>query len=116
MPRTDRHRPAVNFIIKSRIVRRAFFSATLFGEPAWDILLALYAGALDDECSAAKQLSKVSDATSSEVDRWMSALEREGLVNQAGARDGLETFGLSEKGWLAMDSYFEKLSSGIKGE
>jgi DNA-binding MarR family transcriptional regulator len=106
----------VNFIIKSRIVRRTFFSATLFGEPAWDILLALYAGALDDERITAKQLGKASDATSSAVERWMSALEREGLVNRASGAVDLETFGLSEKGWLAMDSYFEKLSPGTKSE
>lgn len=114
MPPTDRRRRAVRFIIHSRTVRRTFFSSRLFGEPAWDLLLTLYADALDRKQTTITQLSEISDSGFSTTERWIKALEQEGLVIPATlAPDGSDAFTLSERGWFAMDSYFENMSSGM---
>ena len=114
MPLSDRRRRAVRFIIRSRTVRKKFFPAKLFGEPAWDMLLTLYATALDEEAITAEQLCEASGAGPLTVGRWIEALERGGLLIRGEVPpNGSGTFTLSEKGWFAMDSYFENMSSGM---
>ena len=114
MSRRDRRRRAVHFIIKSRTVRKTFFPAKLFGEPAWDLLLTLYATALDEGAITAAQLCEASGAGLLTVGRWIEVLEGEGLVIRNKVRTvGMDSFTLSEKGWFAMDSYFENMSSGM---
>jgi hypothetical protein len=78
------------------------------------MLLTLYATALDEEAITATQLCEVSGAGLLTVGRWIEALEREGLLIRSGVpTTGSGTFTLSEKGWFAMDSYFENMSSGM---
>jgi DNA-binding PadR family transcriptional regulator len=78
------------------------------------MLLTLYADALDSKQTTITELIKVSDSGSSTIERWIKALEQEGLVMPAEvASDGSDSFTLSEKGWFAMDAYFENMSSGM---
>lgn len=68
-----------------RRARDRVLSSALVGEPAWDILLALYSehsGKL-----SATSLANSFDAPASTVQRWVRALESEGLVHCQSACD-----------------------------
>lgn len=109
MPDAHRRQRAVNFIIQSRADRKKFFPGKLFAEPAWDMLLTLYSAATERKATTISGLVQAAGVEESSVERWLMALEKEGLVTRGNKR-GIT---LSERGWLAMDSYFENLSSGM---
>lgn len=112
MPGPTSRQRAVNFIIKSRTDRQKFFPSTLFSEPAWDMLLKLYAASLEQRIISVSKLAKAAGVELSTAARWVKALEKQGLVSGRSARGG-QFITLSESGWLAMDSYFENMSSGM---
>jgi DNA-binding MarR family transcriptional regulator len=66
-------------IIANRTLRRQLFPTTIFGEPAWDILLVLYSQSTGTDKSVAT-LSKLTDAPLSTIIRWVKYLEDAGLV------------------------------------
>lgn len=105
MPDRNSRRAAVNFIIKSRADRKKYFSGRLLAEAAWDMLLALYAASLDEQEVPIIALARCANASELAVTRWVDALLDEGLVIRS-ARG----VSLSEKGWFAMDSYFEGIA------
>lgn len=107
----NRRRRAVRFIIKSRTDRKKFLPQTLFSEPAWDMLLKLYAAAIEQESVSIASLAKSANVELSTAARWVSALEMQSLILR-GKDEGDQVASLSEQGWLAMDSYFENMSSG----
>jgi DNA-binding MarR family transcriptional regulator len=94
----------------SRARRLRFFSVGMFGEPAWDMLLVLYAteqASLRHTVSSLVHLALVPSTT---VLRWLDYLEREGLVarrsNSADWRDYyLE---ITDKAREALDAYFSE--------
>jgi hypothetical protein len=110
MPDPKRRKRAASFIIKSRTDRKKFFPAALFSEPAWDMLLKLYAAAVDRRPVTLHDLATAANVQLSTAERWVAALDKEHLVTRL-VKDG-DAVSLSEKGWLAMDSYFENMSSG----
>ena len=70
---------AARSIVEMQALRRQFFPAAMFGEPAWDILLALYlASARADR--TVDRLAQHSGAPLSTAIRWLNYLEAEGLV------------------------------------
>lgn len=107
----NRRRRAVRFIIKSRTDRKKFLPQTLFSEPAWDMLLKLYAAAIEQESVSIASLAKSANVELSTAARWVSALEVQRLILR-GKDEGAQVVSLSGQGWLAMDSYFENMSSG----
>jgi hypothetical protein len=111
MPDPERRKRAVSFIIKSRTDRKKFFPAALFSEPAWDMLLKLYAAAVDRRPVTLDDLAKAANVQLSTAERWVAALDKEHLVTGRPVKGG-DAVSLSAKGWLAMDSYFENMSSG----
>lgn len=114
MPNTNPRARAAHFIIRSRADRKMYFAPQLFSDPAWDMLLSLYAAALEQKALTVSRLSEAAGVGLSTVQRWLRALEGQGMIVRATAGDSdEEVIGLSEKGWLAADSYFENLSSGM---
>jgi DNA-binding MarR family transcriptional regulator len=109
MPDAYRRQRAVSFIIRSRADRKRFFSTKLFADPAWDILLQLYCTATERHGLALSDLAAAVDLQPPTAERWLEALEKEGLVQ----RCDRQLIRLSDSGWFAMDSYFENLSSGM---
>lgn len=97
---------------KARRARASFFSEELFADPAWDILLELYA------CELAQRrvpLSKLSDAAAvptTTLNRWLQKLEQDGLV--ARGSDPLHArrvwVKLTGSGASAMRRYFAAVS------
>ena len=111
MPDPKRRKRAASFIIKSRTDRKKYFPAALFSEPAWDMLLKLYAAAVDRRSVPLHDLAKAANVQLSTAERWVAALDKEHLVTRRTMKGG-DAVALSEKGWFAMDSYFENMSSG----
>lgn len=99
--------------IKARSNRSKFFKASLFSDPAWDILLELFAAEQE-----ARRVNISSAGLAAEIPlttalRWINALEREGLVERvADPTDARRTFlSLTESGLRAMTLYFQSCSS-----
>jgi len=93
-------------VIANRRRRKDIFGATMFGEPAWDMLLWLYAleGSARQSLSG---LSELSGATKTTALRWIDYLEQEQLVRrQVHPTDRRAAFvHLTEKGTAAVELY-----------
>jgi len=92
-----------------RIRDRVFADKTLFGEPAWDLLLDLMASEM-----AGRKLSVTSACIGACVPsttalRWLTLLEERGLVlRENDTRDGRRAFvRISPDGFRKMVSYFD---------
>jgi DNA-binding MarR family transcriptional regulator len=104
----------VHFILSARCKRRKYLGERLFAEPAWDILLHLYAAELEDEQSLSLEgLAGVVQIPASTVLRWVHALEADGLIaSNALPADPSQTFvNLSETGRAALGSYFRDIAA-----
>ena len=65
-------------IMEMRRRRSAVFGEGLFSDPAWDILLELFAAELDGRSLGLSDLAHI--APRSTLARWLTALEERGLV------------------------------------
>jgi len=102
----------VHSAVRARALRFDFFKRDLFPEPAWEMLLHLYAKELERQRVSASNLCLASGVPASTALRWINRLEREGLINRRrdpldGRRRWIE---LSKTGAAAMNGYFEALS------
>jgi DNA-binding MarR family transcriptional regulator len=94
--------------MRKRARRRSFFKASLFSDPAWDILLELFAA---DEEGRAVSISAAGRAAAIPLTtaiRWINVLQQEGLIQREddpfhGRRSYLL---LTEAGLRAMREYF----------
>lgn len=69
-------------LLNSRRIRKQYFHRDIFGEPAWEILLALY---VTEEAGARLTMSKLAErieAPLTTVIRWVKALEEQSLVGR----------------------------------
>lgn len=67
-------------IIACRRGRDAALGRRLFSDPAWDLLLELYAAGLGNRRMTVSDLAKVIDLPQSTTARWIGALVEHGLV------------------------------------
>lgn len=96
-------------IIDARHERLNLLPAEMFGEPAWDMLLELYARGEGSRASVA-ELVQVSDAPPSTALRWIDFLEKERLIAKEVERTSQPRL-LTSKARRALDSLFCKLLS-----
>lgn len=98
----------VRLLIDRQNRRTAYFEPDYFGEPAWIMLLELYAAQLDMLRVTVTNLCHVSGAPSTTALRWIARLERDGLVlKQSDPLDARRLFvSLSERGSVAMERFF----------
>jgi DNA-binding MarR family transcriptional regulator len=73
----------VSSVLESRRRRQDFFSAELFADAAWDILLRLFLAQLDGRKIGAADLQYSSAIPKSTTKRWIDKLERDGWVRRA---------------------------------
>lgn len=95
--------------IEARAARGKLFQASLFADPAWDILLELFAAEL--ECRRVK-ISSAGGAAAVPLTtalRWISTLRQQGLVERTDdSTDARRSFlNLTEQGSALMSTYFE---------
>jgi len=63
--------------------RARFFGPDLFGEPAWDMLLALYVTEPMGPRNTIGRLVKYADLSATTAIRWINALEEGGLITRS---------------------------------
>lgn len=102
-------RQHLHSFLSARHKRRRYFGERLFAEPAWDILLHLYAAELEArEGLPVSALVDAAQVPASAALRWVHALEAEGLVawKTLQADPCQAPVNLSKAGRMALDSYF----------
>lgn len=67
----------------NRRQRSRFFSADLFGEPAWDLLLDLFIARLEGKMITVTSACIAADVPVSTALRWIGVLEAQGLVERS---------------------------------
>jgi DNA-binding MarR family transcriptional regulator len=102
---------AIRQSLQARAQRGRFFNARLFSDPAWDILLELYAASLAQRRLSVSRLAERTQVPLTTVLRWISVLEKEGAVERKPDQlDARRVFILlSEQGTSAMAAYFDEL-------
>lgn len=92
-------------------MRSRFLNAELFKDPAWDMLLQLYADSISGQRSSVTSLCIASGSPSTTALRWLNTLISEGLViRRPDPLDARRVFvGLSQEGAAAMERYFRSL-------
>jgi DNA-binding MarR family transcriptional regulator len=98
----------VQTIIRDRSRRATHFSSELFGEPAWDILLELYAAELSQQRVPTSQVTVQASIPATTVLRWLKVLDAAGhIVRRPDPLDARRVYlSLTPKASGAMTSYF----------
>lgn len=104
-PVTER---AIRNLIKIRRDRAKFFDAELFADPAWDMLLELYACHLAQHRISVTALCAAACVPATTALRWIAALEAKELIERrADPTDGRRYFmSLTSAGRITMEAYF----------
>jgi len=75
-------------IYDARRARNRVLGSDLFGEPAWDILLALYCCPARGEALTVTSLSLAAEIKPTTGHRWQEYLTEKGLIKRGPSRDG----------------------------
>lgn len=107
------HLAAVRQIYRRRRVRSMYLASDLFGEPAWDMLLELYALALEQRRTSVSAICLASAVPQTTALRWLDKLQQVGLILREDDRlDGRRNWiRLSEHGFTQMSQYFTKITT-----
>jgi DNA-binding MarR family transcriptional regulator len=103
----------IRMLLKARRRREAIFGEDLFADPAWDILLDMYASQLSQRRTSVTDLCHAAAVPQTTALRWISKLERDGWLRREAdpfdaRRSRLE---LTEKGISAMERMFSGTSA-----
>lgn len=98
-------------LIAERKRRSQFLSKSVFGEPAWDMLLALYVADFAGEELTVGKLINLTETPQTTALRWIDYLEKERLVVRQVDPDNRRVvlMQLLEKGQDVLDSYLSTL-------
>jgi DNA-binding MarR family transcriptional regulator len=96
------------FSLEARQARVEHFSPAMFGEPAWDLLLALYLTEADTPAPALSSLAKTAGIAITTAFRWIDYLEEKRLIERERSSDDARalTVALSEEGRARLEGYF----------
>ena len=99
----------VRAMIRARRLRDQFFHSELFADPAWDMLLDLFAARLEKRKVAVSSLCIAAAVPPTTALRWIKSLSDQGLfVRSADAEDGRRVFiELSDQTAAAMENYLK---------
>jgi hypothetical protein len=97
----------VRGIIRARRLRDQFFRSDLFADPAWDMMLDLFAARLEQRRVAVSSLCIAASVPSTTALRWIKSLCDQGLfVRKADPEDGRRVFiELGDASAAALDAY-----------
>lgn len=109
-PCSDAH---IRGILRARHERNSIFPGELFSDPAWDMLLELYAAELGQVRVSVTSLCIASNAPTSTALRWISALERQKLIERRpDPLDGRRFFlSLTRETIALFERYFASLAN-----
>ncbi|WP_243444702.1 winged helix DNA-binding protein [Sphingosinicella humi] len=99
----------IRAIIRARRLRDQYFHSDLFADPAWDMLLDLFAARLAQERVAVSSLCIAAAVPPTTALRWIKGLCEHGLFERsADPEDGRRVFiGLSDEAAAAMEAYLK---------
>lgn len=102
---------AVRRILRQRRMREQYFPADLFADPAWDMLLDLYAARLEHRSVSVSSLCIAAAVPATTALRWIKTMTHAGLfVRESDPQDGRRIFiALADSASDAMARYFEAL-------
>ena len=105
----------VRGLLRARVRRGIFFSPRLFDDPAWDMLLELYAAQLEQKRVSVSSLGIASGVPPTTANRWIAELQKDGFITrQKDPLDARRTFiDLSTIGSQAMRDYLSSLPPSI---
>jgi hypothetical protein len=97
----------IRAVIRARRMRAQFFADELFADPAWDMLLDLFAAQLERRRVSVSSLCIAAAVPPTTALRWIGTLHEAGLFErQADPADRRRAYiGLSAKGFEGMRSY-----------
>jgi DNA-binding MarR family transcriptional regulator len=103
----------VRELIKLRRLREQHFPADLFADPAWDILLDLYAAKLEGKSVSVSSLCIAAAVPPTTALRWITSMTENGaLVRNQDPHDARRVFiGLSQDSESRLSAYFEAASA-----
>ena len=103
---------AVRGMLRQRRMREQYFPADLFADPAWDMLLDLYAARLERQPVSVSSLCIAAAVPATTALRWIKTMTDAGLfVRDADPHDGRRIFiALAEGACDALARYFEALA------
>lgn len=101
----------VRQVIASRAARRQYFDNDLFADPAWDILLELYALASEQRRTSVSKLCMAAAVPTTTALRWIDRLHQDKLIERKpDPLDGRRVWvSLSDRGYETMTAYLESL-------
>jgi hypothetical protein len=104
----------VRSIIRSRRMRGQYFPTEMFADPAFDMLLDLYAARLEGSRVAVSSLCIAAAVPATTALRWIKALTDQGLfVRRADPQDGRRVYiALSDQAAEAMGRYLSAVQRG----
>ena len=110
-PLDRRRAKAIRQLLHQRRMRAQFFPADLFADPAWDMLLDLYAAKLEREPVSVSSLCIAAGVPTTTALRWIKAMTDAGLfIRKDDPRDGRRILiGLSDDAGAALARYFDAL-------
>jgi DNA-binding MarR family transcriptional regulator len=105
----------VRELLRLRRNRERFFPQEIFADPAWDILLELYAAELGQHRIAVSSVCAAAAVPATTALRWINTLEENQLVQRMNDRfDCRRVFlSLTDAGLAAMNDYFDTIPGGI---
>jgi hypothetical protein len=102
----------VRKVLRARRERERFFEPGLFADPAWDILLELFASSLADQRTTVTSVCAGAGVPVTTALRWVRNLEESGMIKRH--EDPLDRrryyLSLSLDATLAMASYFKSIT------
>jgi DNA-binding MarR family transcriptional regulator len=103
----------VRSIIRARRQRANHFDSDLFADPAWDILLDLYAGEISQRRSTVSSACIAAAVPATTALRWIGSLEARGLIQRRNdPLDGRRVYiSLTAHAVEALSNYFAKLNA-----
>lgn len=106
-PAIEIHAAEIRSVIRSRRMRAQFFADELFADPAWDMLLDLFAAQLERRQVSVSSLCIAAAVPPTTALRWIGTLHEAGLFErQADPADRRRAYiGLSPKGLEGMRNY-----------
>ena len=115
-PREGPDAGEIEDLIRARARRAKHFNSALFADPAWDMLLYLYAAELGQRRVTVTKLGLASRVPPTTALRWLTSLQEEGLVQrQSDPLDGRRIFiSLTDAGTSAMTAFFKDLPFALR--
>lgn len=101
----------VGQLLHARSIRSDHLPGKLFSDPAWDMLLHLFAAHLGRRSLSEAALFSSSGISAATGERWLIAFSLESLIERSkgAVQQAQPCVALSEKGRRSMDDYFRSM-------